>query len=120
MQESQPLRYEPPLKPRPARYNRSQATPESKAQGLLDGSGVKDLRPPFPSDTEWTSQEVEVLVSDDGAKWRPLFRGEISETHPAGPNYAFLLKKELSAKREAGQSANSLRIQAASLGTRRN
>jgi len=70
--------------------------------------------------TEWTSQEVEVLVSDDGAKWRPLFRGEISETHPAGPNYAFLLKKELSAKREAGQSANSLRIQAASLGTRRN
>jgi len=56
VQKSQPLRYEPPLKPRPARYNRSQTTPESKAQGLLDGSGVKDLRPPFPSDLEIPTQ----------------------------------------------------------------
>ena len=48
--------------------------------------------------TEWPSQEVEVLVSDDGTIWQPLFHGEVPETHPAGANYAFLLKKRLSAK----------------------
>jgi hypothetical protein len=43
------------------------------------------------------SREVEVLVSTDGTQWNPLVRGELPESHPHGPNYCFLLKKNLSA-----------------------
>jgi hypothetical protein len=47
--------------------------------------------------TEWPGKDVEVLVSNDGASWQPLISGEIPKTHPAGANYVFLLKKDLSA-----------------------
>ena len=36
-------------------------------------------------------------MSNDGASWQPLISGEIPKTHPAGANYVFLLKKDLSA-----------------------
>ncbi len=48
--------------------------------------------------TAWPSKEVEVLVSADGSNWQPLVHGTLSEKHPAGANYNFLLKKKLSAK----------------------
>ena len=52
MQGSQPLSYEPPQTPRPAPGSGGRPTLESEDLGLLAGDGVKDLRPPFPSDLE--------------------------------------------------------------------
>lgn len=46
--------------------------------------------------TEWPAKEVEVLVSEDGSRWRPIIYGEVPEQHPHGPNFNFLLKKKLS------------------------
>jgi hypothetical protein len=46
---------------------------------------------------EWPSREIEILVSADGQTWKPLLRGEMAEKHPAGPNFAFLLKRGLEA-----------------------
>jgi hypothetical protein len=42
---------------------------------------------------EWPSREIEILVSEDGQTWKPLLRQEMAEKHPAGPNFAFLLKR---------------------------
>lgn len=47
--------------------------------------------------TAWPSKEVEVLASEDGTNWHSMVRGELPAKHPAGPNYAFLLKKGLNA-----------------------
>ena len=43
------------------------------------------------------SKEVEVLVSGDGHSWKSLVRGELPDKDPAGPNFAFLLKRGLNA-----------------------
>lgn len=42
---------------------------------------------------EWPSKDVEVLVSNDsGATWTPIVHDVIPESHPAGPNFTYLLK----------------------------
>lgn len=46
---------------------------------------------------DWPSREVEVLVSDEGESWKPLLKKELPENSPAGPNFAFLLERGLSA-----------------------
>lgn len=47
--------------------------------------------------SEWPSQEVEVLVSDDGQNWKPLVKKVLPEKSPGGPNFAFLLERGLKA-----------------------
>lgn len=42
---------------------------------------------------EWPAREVEVLTSEDGIAWKSLVKGEIPESVPSGPNYAFFLKR---------------------------
>jgi len=46
---------------------------------------------------DWPAKDVEVLTSTDGQHWEPIVEGEMQARHPHGPNYAFLLKKKLSA-----------------------
>lgn len=46
---------------------------------------------------EWPSQEIEVLVTDDGLAWKSLVKKTLPKNSPAGPNFAFLLERGLSA-----------------------
>jgi hypothetical protein len=43
------------------------------------------------------SKEIEVLVSVDGQEWKELIKKELPKDSSAGPNYAFLLQRNLSA-----------------------
>lgn len=46
---------------------------------------------------KWPSKEIEVLVSEDGKDWKRLFKKDMPKDSYAGPNYAFLLERGLSA-----------------------
>ncbi len=44
---------------------------------------------------EWPSQNVEVMTSEDGTTFTPLVAKALSESSPLGPNFAFLLERNL-------------------------
>ncbi|MFN0195566.1 MAG: hypothetical protein ACKVT0_02395 [Planctomycetaceae bacterium] len=46
--------------------------------------------------SEWPSQDVEVLTSDDGMDWKPLVHKTLPKDSLAGPNFAYLLERDLS------------------------
>lgn len=47
---------------------------------------------------QWPSKDVEVLSSDDGTTWKPLVATEMPQDSPAGPNFSYLLERNLDAK----------------------
>jgi hypothetical protein len=46
---------------------------------------------------EFPSKDVEVLVSADGTTWTSIVQDVVPASHPAGPNFAYLLVKDLAA-----------------------
>jgi hypothetical protein len=51
--------------------------------------------------TEWPSKDVVVSTSEDGETWSPLFGKSLPESSPGGPNFAFLLERNLSRRAAA-------------------
>lgn len=47
---------------------------------------------------EWPSKDVEVLTSEDGVTWTPLVTKSLPENSPGGPNFAFLIERNLNRK----------------------
>ena len=61
---------------------------------------------------DFPSKDVEVLVSNDGGTtWTSIVQGVIPESHPAGPNFAYLLKPNRSmAERDLAAPAQKLKV----------
>lgn len=47
--------------------------------------------------TEWPSRDLELQVSDDGKTWVSSWTAPLAATSPEGPNYAFVVKRDLAA-----------------------
>lgn len=47
--------------------------------------------------TDFPSKDVEVSVSTDGTTWTTVVEDTLPQSHPAGPHFAYLLVKDLSA-----------------------
>jgi len=49
-------------------------------------------------DPEWPAKEVEVLATEDGKEFKSLFKRVLPEKAVQGPNFAFVLERNLSVK----------------------
>ena len=49
-------------------------------------------------DPEWPSKDVEVLTTEDGKSFKPLFKRVVPEKATQGPNFAFSIDRNLSVK----------------------
>ena len=81
---------------------RSAADPESPQEFVYEfATPVTIQTVQIHQHTEWPGRQVEVLTSGDGENWSPLFEETLPEDSPGGPNFAFLLKRDLERKATA-------------------
>ena len=75
---------------------RSAKDPKSPQEFVYEFAGPVTIRTvQLHQHAEWPSKDVEVSTSVDGQTWSPLVRKALPETSPGGPNFAFLLERNL-------------------------